>query len=78
MDELAAGLSTGELTDIIKIINKIQEREITILMVEHIMQLIMNVCSRLVGDQFSVSKIADGADRGSCPGSESGRSVLWF
>ncbi len=59
MDELAAGLSTGELTDIIKIINKIQEREITILMVEHIMQLIMNVCSRLVVINFG-SKIADG------------------
>ena len=59
MDEMAAGLTTGELTDIIKIINKIQEREITILMVEHIMQLIMNVCNRLVVINFG-SKIADG------------------
>lgn len=59
MDELAAGLTTGELSDIIKIINKIQEREITILMVEHIMQLIMNVCNRLVVINFG-SKIADG------------------
>lgn len=59
MDELAAGLTTGELADIISIINKIQEREITILMVEHIMQLIMNVCNRLVVINFG-SKIADG------------------
>jgi branched-chain amino acid transport system ATP-binding protein len=59
MDELAAGLTTGELADIIKIINKIQGKEITILMVEHIMQLIMNVCNRLVVINFG-SKIADG------------------
>ena len=59
MDELAAGLTTGELTDIISIINKIQEKGITILMVEHIMQLIMNVCNRLVVINFG-SKIADG------------------
>lgn len=59
MDELAAGLTTGELSDIIAIINKIRGQGITILMVEHIMQLIMNVCDRLVVINFG-SKIADG------------------
>ncbi len=59
LDELAAGLTEGELKDIIKIIRKIQERGVTILMVEHIMQLIMNVCDRLVVIQFG-AKIAEG------------------
>ncbi len=59
LDELAAGLTEGELKDIIKIIHKIQDTGVTILMVEHIMQLIMNVCERLVVIQFG-SKIAEG------------------
>jgi len=59
LDELAAGLTEGELKDIIKIIRKIQDSGVTILMVEHIMQLIMNVCDRLVCIQFG-TKIAEG------------------
>lgn len=59
LDELAAGLTEGELQDIIRIIRKIQDTGVTILMVEHIMQLIMNVCDRLVVIQFG-SKIAEG------------------
>ncbi len=59
LDELAAGLTEGELQDIIRIIRKIQGIGVTILMVEHIMQLIMNVCDRLVVIQFG-TKIAEG------------------
>ena len=59
LDELAAGLTEGELGDIIAIIRKIQESGVTILMVEHIMQLIMNLCDRLVVIQFGL-KIAEG------------------
>ena len=59
MDELASGLSEGELTDIMRIINKISEKGISILMIEHIMQLIMAVCNRLVCIQFG-TKIAEG------------------
>jgi branched-chain amino acid transport system ATP-binding protein len=59
LDELAAGLTEGELQDIIRIIRKIQDAGVTILMVEHIMQLIMNVCERLVVIQFGL-KIAEG------------------
>jgi branched-chain amino acid transport system ATP-binding protein len=59
LDELAAGLTTGELSDIIAIIRKIQNSGVTILMVEHIMELIMNVCDRLVCIQFG-TKIAEG------------------
>ena len=60
MDELASGLSEGELNDIMKIINKIRGMGISILMIEHIMQLIMAVCNRLLCIQFGI-KIAEGS-----------------
>lgn len=60
LDEVASGLSEGELTDIMAVIRKIRESGVTILMVEHIMQLIMNLCDSLVCIQFG-TKIAEGA-----------------
>jgi len=59
MDEMASGLSEGELNDIMRIIRKISDKGISILMVEHIMQLIMAVCNRLLCIQFG-TKIAEG------------------
>jgi branched-chain amino acid transport system ATP-binding protein len=59
MDELASGLSEGELKDIMRIIHKISKKGISILMIEHIMQLIMAVCNRLLCIQFG-TKIAEG------------------
>jgi branched-chain amino acid transport system ATP-binding protein len=59
LDELASGLSEGELQDMMKLIRKISAEGITILMIEHIMQLIMSVCNRLVCIQFG-KKIAEG------------------
>ncbi len=59
LDELASGLSEGELKDIMVLIRKISGQGITILMIEHIMQLIMGLCNRLVCIQFG-TKIAEG------------------
>ncbi len=59
LDELASGLSEGELNDLMEIIRKISRQGISILMIEHIMQLIMQVCNRLVCIQFG-TKIAEG------------------
>jgi branched-chain amino acid transport system ATP-binding protein len=59
LDELASGLSEGELGDMMQLINKIRDRGITILMIEHIMHLIMNLCNRLLCIQFG-TKIAEG------------------
>lgn len=59
LDELASGLTEAELTDLIAIIRRIRDKGITILMVEHIMQLIMNLCDRLAVIQFG-NKIAEG------------------
>jgi len=59
LDELASGLSERELNDVMKIIRKISASGVTILIIEHIMQLIMQVCNRLVCIQFG-TKIAEG------------------
>ncbi|SDO89026.1 ABC transporter ATP-binding protein [Desulforhopalus singaporensis] len=59
LDELASGLSEVELEDIIAIIRKIRDNGVTILMVEHIMQVIMNLCDRLAVISFG-NKIAEG------------------
>lgn len=59
MDEMASGLSEAELQDIMRIIHKISGKGISILMIEHIMQLIMAVCNRLLCIQFG-TKIAEG------------------
>ena len=59
LDEVASGLSEGELAEIMAVIRKIRDSGVTILMVEHIMQLIMSLCDRLVCIQFG-NKIAEG------------------
>lgn len=60
LDELGAGLISGELMDLMAIIKKIRKKGITILLVEHIMDVIMNLCDRLVVLQ-SGNKIAEGS-----------------
>lgn len=62
LDELASGLTEGELTEMMAIIAKIRDSGITIIMVEHIMHVIMNLCDRLAVLQFG-NKIAEGPTR---------------
>jgi branched-chain amino acid transport system ATP-binding protein len=59
LDEVAAGLTPAELGDITDLIRRIRGRGISILIVEHLMKLIMNVCDRIAVLNFGV-KIADG------------------
>lgn len=59
LDELAAGLTPGELGNLMEIIRKIRDRGVTILMIEHIMEVIMGLCDRIVVIHYG-SKIADG------------------
>ena len=59
LDELACGLSERELEPMMGIIRKIKDRGISILMVEHIMDVIMGLCDRLVVINFG-NKIAEG------------------
>ena len=62
LDELAAGLTEGELKDLMEVIRKIHRGGVTLLLVEHIMQVILGLCERLVVIQFG-TKIADGPTR---------------
>jgi branched-chain amino acid transport system ATP-binding protein len=62
LDELAAGLATGELGDLMDIIRKIRDSGVTIIMIEHIMRVIMGLCDRLAVIYYG-AKIAEGPTR---------------
>jgi branched-chain amino acid transport system ATP-binding protein len=59
LDELAAGLATGELDELMNIIRKIRNSGVTILIVEHIMRVIMGLCDRVTVIQYG-TQIAEG------------------
>jgi branched-chain amino acid transport system ATP-binding protein len=52
LDEFAAGLTPSELHDIAKLLRQIRDDGTTILMVEHVMRLIMDLCDTLSVLQF--------------------------
>jgi branched-chain amino acid transport system ATP-binding protein len=58
-DESMAGLSQSEVTDIVALLIKLNERGITIILIEHIMRAVMSFSQRLVV-LVSGKKIADG------------------
>jgi branched-chain amino acid transport system ATP-binding protein len=47
LDEVAAGLTPTELNDIVALIRRIRDNGVAILIVEHLMKLIMEVCNRI-------------------------------
>lgn len=47
LDELAAGLTPGELASMATLLRRIRGDGVTIVMVEHVMRLIMELCDRL-------------------------------
>ena len=59
-DESMAGLSHSEIDDILKLLIRLSERGITIVLIEHIMSAVMSFSQRLVV-LVSGKKIADGA-----------------
>jgi branched-chain amino acid transport system ATP-binding protein len=58
-DEAMAGLSQAEVNDIVALLIRLNERGITIIMIEHIMRAVMSFSQRLVV-LVSGKKIADG------------------
>jgi branched-chain amino acid transport system ATP-binding protein len=58
-DESMAGLSQSEIDDILKLLVRLSERGITIVLIEHIMSAVMSFSQRLVV-LVSGKKIADG------------------
>jgi branched-chain amino acid transport system ATP-binding protein len=59
LDEVLAGLNPTEITHMIGIIRAIRERGISIFMIEHLMQAIMNLSDRIIVLNFG-KKIAEG------------------
>lgn len=60
LDEPAAGLNPTETTILVKILEKILKRGISMVLVEHNMKLVMSVCHRIVAINFGV-KLAEGS-----------------
>ena len=59
LDEIMAGLNQTELNLAMELVKKIQGRGITIIMIEHVMKAIMNICSRIIVLHHG-QKIAEG------------------
>ena len=59
-DEAMAGLSHSEVDDIVSLLIRLNERGITIILIEHIMSAVMSFSQRLVV-LVSGKKIADGS-----------------
>jgi len=59
LDEMMAGLNPAELAQAMELVTKIRDKGITIIMIEHVMKAIMNVCERIMVLHHGV-KIAEG------------------
>ena len=61
LDEPAAGMNPTEITDLMRLIAEIRERfKLSIILIEHHMQLVMGICQRIVVLDFGV-KLAEGS-----------------
>ncbi|MEK5101873.1 ABC transporter ATP-binding protein [Cytobacillus sp. FSL M8-0252] len=59
LDEPAAGMNETETSDLFDLIKKIQQKGITVLIIEHDMPLVMKLCDRIAVLNFG-KKIAEG------------------
>lgn len=59
LDEPAAGMNPQETKDLMELISKVQKRDVTILLVEHDMKLVMTICDRIIVLNYG-NKIAEG------------------
>ncbi len=62
LDEPAAGLNMRETADLARLIRRIRDRGVTVLLVEHDMSLVMGISDEVVVLSYG-EKIADGAPR---------------
>ncbi len=58
-DEVLAGLNPNEVADMLGIFRSIKEQGVTVIMIEHLMHAVMNVCDRVVVLDYG-KKIAEG------------------
>ncbi len=59
LDEPAAGMNPSETEELMRIIRRIRDLGITIVLIEHDMKLVMNICERITVLNYG-RKIADG------------------
>ena len=59
LDEVNAGLNTAEIDVALDLIRKISARGVTIIIIEHLMKVVMNLCTRIVVLHHG-AKIAEG------------------
>jgi branched-chain amino acid transport system ATP-binding protein len=59
LDEVLAGLNPQEVSDMLGVIRKIREQGVTVLMIEHLMQAVMNLSDRIIVLDYG-AKIAEG------------------
>ncbi len=59
LDEVMAGLNPTEVAQAMELVKRIRERGTTILMIEHVMKAIMNICDRIIVLHHG-EKIAEG------------------
>jgi branched-chain amino acid transport system ATP-binding protein len=59
LDEIMAGLNQTEVSQAMELVKKILEKGITVIMIEHVMKAIMNVCERIMVLHHG-AKIAEG------------------
>jgi branched-chain amino acid transport system ATP-binding protein len=59
LDELMAGLNQTEIMEAMELVRKIRDKGVTIIMIEHVMKAIMNVCDRIIVLNYG-KKIAEG------------------
>jgi branched-chain amino acid transport system ATP-binding protein len=59
LDEVMAGLTPTEVAQAMELVRKIGKRGVTIVMIEHVMKAIMNICDRIIVLDHGM-KIAEG------------------
>ena len=59
LDEMMAGLNQTEIAQSMDLVKQIRDKGITIVMIEHVMKAIMNVCDRIIVLNYG-KKIAEG------------------
>jgi branched-chain amino acid transport system permease protein len=59
LDEPAAGLTAPDIRDLVAIIRKVRDHGITLLLIEHHMDVVMSLCDRVTVLDFG-QKIAEG------------------
>lgn len=59
LDEMASGLTPAELSETMRLIRKVRDEGVTIIVVEHVVKMIMELCDRIIVLHYG-EKIADG------------------